>query len=233
MTIVEADIDPLALERQVCFALAVTNRAVLAVYRPLLEPLGLTHPQYLVMLALWDNHKSHADRPMSVKAIAAALQLDSATLSPMLKRLEALGLITRTRNVADERATDIEPDQDGYPVAPTRPEIPPAVVERLGVGLDELERLHDVLTRVNAAALAAGALDRREGITDEQDRPSSAIHRLRVREAPTRLDARVGCPRSCRSWRSPAAHDPHGDTAASWSSRRSGCCPHRCMCIWR
>ena len=58
MTIVEADIDPLALERQVCFALAVTNRAVLAVYRPLLEPLGLTHPQYLVMLALWDNHKS-------------------------------------------------------------------------------------------------------------------------------------------------------------------------------
>ena len=58
MTLVENDIDPLALERQVCFALAVTNRAVLAVYRPLLEPLGLTHPQYLVMLALWDHHKS-------------------------------------------------------------------------------------------------------------------------------------------------------------------------------
>ena len=52
------DTDPLALERQVCFALAVTNRAVLAVYRPLLEPLGLTHPQYLVMLALWDHQKS-------------------------------------------------------------------------------------------------------------------------------------------------------------------------------
>jgi DNA-binding MarR family transcriptional regulator len=95
MTLVEEDIDPLALERQVCFALAVTNRAVLAVYRPLLEPLGLTHPQYLVMLALWDHHKSGADRPLSVKAIAGALQLDSATLSPMLKRLEALGLITR------------------------------------------------------------------------------------------------------------------------------------------
>ena len=51
------DLDPLALERQVCFALAITNRAVLAVYRPLLEPLGLTHPQYLVMLTLWDNAK--------------------------------------------------------------------------------------------------------------------------------------------------------------------------------
>ena len=67
----ENDIDPLALERQVCFALAVTNRAVLAVYRPLLEPLGLTHPQYLVMLALWDHHKSDADRPLAVKEIAA------------------------------------------------------------------------------------------------------------------------------------------------------------------
>ena len=159
MTIVGADIDPLALERQVCFALAVTNRAVLAVYRPLLEPLGLTHPQYLVMLALWDNHKTNVDRPMSVKAIAAALQLDSATLSPMLKRLEALGLITRTRNVSDERATDISLTKAGIQLRRRALKIPPAVVERLGVGLDELERLHDVLTRVNAAALAAGALD--------------------------------------------------------------------------
>ena len=66
---VAAEIDPLALESQVCFALAVTNRAVLAVYRPLLEPLGLTHPQYLVMLALWDNAK-FAGEPLSVKDIA-------------------------------------------------------------------------------------------------------------------------------------------------------------------
>src|SRR3954462_15804196 len=94
------DVDPLALERQVCFALAVTNRAVLAVYRPLLEPLGLTHPQYLVMLALWDHQKAATDdrSPLSVKQIATALQLDSATLSPMLKRFESLGLITRTRS---------------------------------------------------------------------------------------------------------------------------------------
>src|SRR6476469_7180067 len=89
---VAADIDPLSLERQVCFALAVTNRAVLAVYRPLLEPLGLTHPQYLVMLTLWDNAKASGAtgaKQLSVKDIAASLQLDSATLSPMLKRLEA------------------------------------------------------------------------------------------------------------------------------------------------
>ena len=58
-TLTASEIDPLALEQQVCFALSVTNRAVLAVYRPLLEPLGLTHPQYLVMLTLWDHHGAH------------------------------------------------------------------------------------------------------------------------------------------------------------------------------
>ncbi len=63
---VAADLDPLSLERQVCFALAITNRAVLAIYRPLLEPLGLTHPQYLVMLTLWDNAKANGE-PLSVR----------------------------------------------------------------------------------------------------------------------------------------------------------------------
>lgn len=163
MTAAAQDVDPLALERQVCFALAVTNRAVLAVYRPLLEPLGLTHPQYLVMLALWDHHR--ADRnapPLSVKDIATALQLDSATLSPMLKRLEALGLVTRSRCRADERATDVELTKAGVALRRKALKIPTAVVERLGVGLDELEQLHTVLTRVNAAALAAGALEEKD-----------------------------------------------------------------------
>lgn len=121
------DIDPLALERQVCFALAVTNRAVLAVYRPLLEPLGLTHPQYLVMLALWDHQKSTSgDGPaLSVKRIATALQLDSATLSPMLKRLEALGLVTRTKSALDERATDVELTPNGVALRAQALAIPP------------------------------------------------------------------------------------------------------------
>lgn len=155
------DVDPLALEQQVCFALAVTNRAVLAVYRPLLEPLGLTHPQYLVMLALWDHDKaSDADRnPLLVKQIASALQLDSATLSPMLKRLEVLGLITRTRSAADERSTHVELTADGTALRRRALKIPSAVVARLGVELPELEELHQVLTRINSAALAAGALD--------------------------------------------------------------------------
>lgn len=155
---VAADVDPLSLERQVCFALAITNRAVLAVYRPLLEPLGLTHPQYLVMLALWDNEKSDSP-PLSVKQIAALLQMDSATLSPMLKRLQTLGLITRSRSATDERTMKVELTTRGRNMRRQALTIPPAVVERLGVSLDELERLHDVLIGINAAALAAGVLD--------------------------------------------------------------------------
>lgn len=151
------EVDPLALERQVCFALAVTNRAVLAVYRPLLEPLGLTHPQYLVMLALWDNANASGD-PLSVKQIAALLQLDPATTSPMLKRLETLGLISRTRSAADERTTHISLTPGGLALRRKALDIPPAVVARLGVDLAELENLHAVLTRINSAAVAAGAL---------------------------------------------------------------------------
>ena len=155
------DPDPLALERQVCFALAVANRAVLGVYRPLLEPLGITHPQYLVMLALWDHQKASTTdpSPLTVKQIAAQLQLESATLSPMLKRLEGLGLISRTRRANDERSMDVQLTSKGAALRDRALEIPPAVVACLGVRLEELEELHQVLSRINAAALAAGALD--------------------------------------------------------------------------
>jgi len=154
------EIDPLALEQQVCFALSITNRAVLAVYRPLLEPLGLTHPQYLVMLTLWDHQKASAgqQKALSVKEIAATLQMDTATMSPMLKRLEALGLITRTRSAVDERSTDVKLTDSGAALRRRALKIPPAVVARLGVDIDELQHLHQILTRINAAALAAGAL---------------------------------------------------------------------------
>ncbi|MEV4125616.1 MarR family transcriptional regulator [Nocardia sp. NPDC049707] len=141
--------DPLRLDRQVCFALAVANRAVLGVYRPLLEPLGLTHPQYLVMLALW------GEAPMSVKAIAEAIQLDSPTLSPLLKRLESAGLITRGRDSRDERNLVVDLTPDGKALRKQAERIPPAVVERLGVTLADLEELRKVLTRVNEAARRA------------------------------------------------------------------------------
>ena len=84
--------------------------------------------------------------------------MDSATLSPMLKRVEALGLITRTRNAVDERSTDVKLTDSGAALRRRALQIPPAVVARLGVELDELAHLHQVLTRINSAALAAGAL---------------------------------------------------------------------------
>lgn len=151
--------DLLKLDNQLCFALVTAARNVVSIYRPVLEPLGLTHPQYLVMLALWDHHKKSPTRSaLSVKAIATALQLDSATLSPMLKRLETLGLIIRARNAADERSTDVQLTDKGAALREQALSIPPAVVARLGVDLAELEHLHTVLTRINSAALAAGAL---------------------------------------------------------------------------
>ncbi len=141
--------NPLLLDRQVCFALAVANRSVLRIYRRLLEPLGLTHPQYLVMLALWE----HA--PLPVKDIGALLQLDSATLSPLLKRLETGGLIKRRRRDDDERSVDIVLTDAGAALRTRALEIPQQVVAALGVPLEDLVELHDVLTRINAAALNA------------------------------------------------------------------------------
>jgi MarR family transcriptional regulator, organic hydroperoxide resistance regulator len=96
---------------------------------------------------------------LSIKEIAATLQMDSATMSPMLKRLEALGLITRARNADDERSTDVKLTGSGTALRRRALKIPPAVVARLGVDMDELQHLHQVLTRINAAALAAGALE--------------------------------------------------------------------------
>ncbi|WP_261566757.1 MarR family winged helix-turn-helix transcriptional regulator [Frankia gtarii] len=138
--------DPLALDRQVCFALSVASRLVIGVYRPLLEPLGLTHPQYLVMLALWERS------PRSVKDLGAALLLDSATLSPLLKRLESAGYVSRRRAATDERLLTLELTPAGSALRQEALKIPYAVVDRLGVEVTDLQELHDALTRTIKAA---------------------------------------------------------------------------------
>jgi DNA-binding MarR family transcriptional regulator len=143
--------DPLALEQQVCFALSVAARSVVAVYRPLLEPMGLTHPQYLVMLALWQ----HA--PLSVRQLSALLQLDPGTLSPLLKRLEASGYVRRERDPADERSLAVTLTPAGQALRDRAEQIPPAVVRRLGMPIEDLQRLHASLTQVIAAAQPAAA----------------------------------------------------------------------------
>ena len=138
--------DPLALDRQVCFALAAASRSVIGLYRPVLEPMGLTHPQYLVMLALWERS------PRTVKGIGEALYLEPATLSPLLKRLESAGLLTRSRNAADDRALDVELTAAGRALREQAERVPGQIVERLGMNLNELEAIRDGLTRLLAAA---------------------------------------------------------------------------------
>jgi DNA-binding MarR family transcriptional regulator len=138
--------NPLALEHQVCFALAVAARTVIALYRPVLEPMGLTHPQYLVMLALWEHE------PVSVKDLSGMLQLEPATLSPLLKRLESAGLLHRNRSTTDERSLAVSLTPEGRELRKQALEVPPAIVERLGMDVDELMDLHARLTTVIAAA---------------------------------------------------------------------------------
>ncbi|HEV7650251.1 MAG TPA: MarR family transcriptional regulator [Actinophytocola sp.] len=137
--------DPLALDRQVCFALSVASRSVIAIYRPLLEPHGLTHPQYLVLLALWQSS------PRSVRDIGETLRHEPATLSPMLKRLESLGYVTRRRARADERQLEVDLTGAGRTLRAEAEKIPYRVVEKLGMSIEELEALHKALSRVIAA----------------------------------------------------------------------------------
>jgi DNA-binding MarR family transcriptional regulator len=141
--------DMLALDRQVCFALSVAARNVVAVYRPVLEPLGLTHPQYLVMLALWERG------PLSVKELSGLLQLDPGTISPLLKRLEASDLLRRERDPRDQRNLALALTEKGRALRAQAERIPAGIVERLGMPIDELMSLHGALTRVITASQQA------------------------------------------------------------------------------
>lgn len=143
------EMDFLRLEDQVCFALAIASRSVNSVYRPLLEPLGLTHPQYLALLALWERS------PQSVRELGEELQLEPATLSPLLKRLESAGLVSRQRSTTDERVLDITLTDAGRALRSEAERIPPRVIERLAMPVEELEALRNSLWRVIQAAQSA------------------------------------------------------------------------------
>ncbi|PII83809.1 MarR family transcriptional regulator [Leucobacter sp. OLJS4] len=134
--------DALELERQVCFALAVASRSVIGIYRPILEPLGLTHPQYLVMLALW------GDAPLRFKEVAEMLRLDPATLSPIIKRLEQSGLVERVPVDGDDRTFALVVTEAGRDLRQQALGVPPAVVARLGLPIDRLMALRDELSVV-------------------------------------------------------------------------------------
>lgn len=142
--------DLLELDRQVCFALAVASRSVIGVYRPILEPLGLTHPQYLVMLALWGS------APLRFGDLAEMLRLDPATLSPLVKRLEQSGLVERAPVHGDERTFHLAPTEEGRALRERALEVPPAVIERLGLPVERLLALRDELAAIIAAVDRSG-----------------------------------------------------------------------------
>ncbi|WP_396022529.1 MarR family winged helix-turn-helix transcriptional regulator [Cellulomonas palmilytica] len=137
--------DPLALEAQVCLALSAAARALVGTYRTLLEPLGLTHPQYLAMLALWQ------DGPMSLAGLAGRLHLEPATASPLVRRLEARGLVARRTDARDERALLIELTDAGAAMREQAVGVPGAMLDRLGLDADEVARVRDAAQLMLAA----------------------------------------------------------------------------------
>ena len=131
--------DLLKLDNQVCFALVTAARNVVSIYRPVLEPLGLTHPQYLVMLALWESS------PRSLSELAGELAMEPATLSPLVKRLEAQGRVRRTRRVDDERVLDIALTAEGRRLRHDALAVPAQIMTRVGMDADQLAALRDGL----------------------------------------------------------------------------------------
>lgn len=147
--------DPLHLDDQLCFALYHASRALTRAYAPLLEPLGLTYPQYLVLLVLWERDGG------TVKALGERLALDSGTLTPLLKRLADQGLVSRKRGEDDERVVRIHLTAAGRALRAGAKKVPQAVACSAGydlasdASLRELGRLRDELTAL-AKRLSSG-----------------------------------------------------------------------------
>ena len=139
----------LLLDDQLCFALYAASRAVTQLYRPLLEELGLTYPQYLVMLVLWE--RDHA----TIGELASALELDHGTLSPLLKRLQAAGLLERRRRTEDERVVDVAITPAGRELAKRADAVPQVIVDSYGVDAAEFAGLRARLRMLTKSVAAA------------------------------------------------------------------------------
>ncbi|MER6969252.1 MarR family transcriptional regulator, partial [Streptomyces halstedii] len=137
--------DFLRLDQQICFSLNAASRAFGGVYRVILKDLGLTYPQYLVMLVLWE----HGELP--VKRLGEHLRLDSGTLSPLLKRLEAAGLVLRERSTRDERSVQVRLTEEGGALRERAVSVPRRIAAATGADLEEIRELRDRLDRLTAA----------------------------------------------------------------------------------
>lgn len=150
--------DALMLSNQLCFAVYSAAHALNRAYRPLLDGLGLTYPQYLVMLALWEEDGR------TVSGLGDALRLDSGTLTPLLKRLEAAGLVTRRRSPADERHVVISLTATGARLREKARDIPAALACVMGGDLALIEHLRTALTDLRDTIEANRAADAGAGI---------------------------------------------------------------------
>jgi MarR family transcriptional regulator, organic hydroperoxide resistance regulator len=146
--------DDLLLEHQLCFALTVASRSVVGAYKPVLEKLNLTHPQYLVMLSLWETS------PRTVRNISDALAQEPATISPLLRRLEAAGYITRRRADGNERALAVELTPEGAALRQQALQVPGTMMERLGLTRSQVMELHASMMGL-IAATSGGRRSRR------------------------------------------------------------------------
>jgi DNA-binding MarR family transcriptional regulator len=142
-----------ALDDQLCFALYAASRAVTARYRPMLDELGVTYPQYLVLMLLWEEDGQ------TVGQLGARLALDSGTLSPLLKRLTAAGLVTRHRRADDERSVSIRLTEAGHSLEAPACSISAEMIDALAMSTAEFaqlkQQLRVIAQRVGASAAAA------------------------------------------------------------------------------
>ncbi|WP_246318741.1 MarR family winged helix-turn-helix transcriptional regulator [Peteryoungia desertarenae] len=143
--------DALMLDKQLCFALYSASHAFNRAYKPLLAPLGLTYPQYVVMMALWEEDD------VQVKALGTRVGLDSGTLSPLLKRLEQMHYVSRRRDAADERQVFITLTADGQALKDRAREVFSQIGNRTGCDLAEIEALRESLKRLTRQLDKAGS----------------------------------------------------------------------------
>ncbi len=144
-----ADEEGLQLDNQLCFKLYAASRAVIRAYKPMLDQLGLTYPQYLAMLVLWEWQQQPPALP-TVKALGERLLLDSGTLTPLLKRLEASGLLERLRDAQDERRVRIALTDAGRALRSAAEKIPACVLQSTQCTLPELQALTGQLHALRA-----------------------------------------------------------------------------------
>ncbi|MFE9673657.1 MarR family winged helix-turn-helix transcriptional regulator [Streptomyces sp. NPDC006259] len=147
----------LRLDSQICFSLQAASRAFNGVYRVILRDLGLTYPQYLVMLVLWEQGE------LPVKKLGEHLRLDSGTLSPLLKRLESAGLVRRERSARDERSVEVRLTEEGTALRERALRVPRRIVAATGLGLDEIGELR---TRLDQLTTALDGAARQEELGD-------------------------------------------------------------------